>query len=291
VVSNKSKRREKEDRKRMKEMIVLFVLLSFFLRVVVLLVLPDPSKPRMETAFAVDLIGMVDRYLLPAHKRAERPSEGAALWEGSLAQKIRDEVVLTKLAEMGLSEKITPPLPKVSIFPPGKLEEQEKKMILENARFYHELGEIVYGKERVGEILAVPEVKTGEAKGGTVPLPEDLEAREIIASLREAAKEEGQRKNAMKAAALDIKGPVASRKISYLPPPLEAKLEVDGEYLIKFWIFPDGTVGKVIPLAQANTQAVAVAIDRVKKFRFAPLPKDVPQVEQWGIIPARTVLR
>lgn len=291
VVSYKSKRRKKtEDRKRIEEMIVLFVLLSFFLRVVVLLVVPDPSKPQMETSFAVDLIGAVDRYLLPAHKSAERPCSGTSLWEGSLAQKIRDEVVLTKLAEMGLSEKIKPPLPRVSLFPPGKLEEQEKKMILENSRFYHELGGIVYGKEREKEILDVPEVKTSEAKGGTISLPEDMEAQQIIVSLREAAKEEGQGKNTIEAAALDIKGPAASRKISYLPPPLETKLQVDGECLIKFWIFPDGTVGKVIPLAQGDTPAVVAAIDRVKKFRFAPLPKGAPQVEQWGVIPTKSVL-
>ena len=113
----------------------------------------------------------------------------------------------------------------------------------------------------------------------------------FIASLREAAKEEGQGKNSGEGVALDIKGPAASRRINYLPPPLESKPIVEGECLIKFWIFPDGTVGKAIPLAQGDTQAVVAAIDRVKKFRFAPLPKDVPQVEQWGIIPAQSVLR
>jgi hypothetical protein len=139
--------------------------------------------------------------------------------------------------------------------------------------------------------LAAPEVKTSDVKGGTIPLPEDTEARRIIASLRETAKEEGEGKNAIKAVSLDIKGPAASRRINYLPPPLESKAIVEGECLIKFWIFPDGTVGKAIPLAQGEKQAVVAAIDRVKKFRFAPLPKDVPQVEQWGVIPAQSVLR
>lgn len=272
-------------------MIVLFVLLSFLLHVAALLVVPYPSKPRMETSFMVDLIGMVDRYLLPAHKSTERPYGGTALWEGSLAQKIRDEMVLTKLAQMGLREDLKPPLPKVSLFPPGKLEEQEKKMILEDSRFNRELGEIVYGKEREKEISDVPDVKASEVKGGTIPLPEDTEAQRIIASLREAAKEEGQGKNTIEAVALEIRGPAAGRKINYLPPPLEAKLSVGGDCPIKFWIFPDGRVGNVMPLVQGDTQAVAVAIDRVKKFRFAPLPKDVPQVEQWGVIPAKTVLR
>ena len=287
---NYRKRNKKAERQRIEELIVLFVLLSFFLRVVALSMVSYPSKPQMETSFMVYLIGMVDRYLLPAHKSAERPPAGTARWEGSLAQKIRDEVVLTKLAEMGLSEKIKPPLPRVSLFPPGELGEQEKKVIVENSRFSRELGEVVFGKEREKGILAAPEVKTSDAKGGTIPLPEDTEAQRIIASLREAA-QEGQGKNTIEAAALDIKGPAASRRITSLPPPLESKLFVEGECLIKFWIFPDGTVGKAIPLAQGDKQAVVAAIDRVKKFRFAPLPKDVPQVEQWGVIPAKSVLR
>jgi hypothetical protein len=280
------KRNKRAERQRIEELIVLFVLLSFFLRVVALSLVSYPSKPQMETSFMVYLIGMVDRYLLPAHKSAERPPAGTARWEGSLAQKIRDEMVLTKLAEMGLSEKIKPPLPRVSLFPPGELGEQEKKVIVENSRFSRELGEVVFGKEREKEILAAPEVKTSDAKGGTIPLPEDTEAQRIIASLREAAKN-----NITAASALAIKGPAASRRITSLPPPLEAKLFVEGECLIKFWIFPDGTVGKAIPLAQGDKQAVVAAIDRVKKFRFAPLPKDVPQVEQWGVIPAKSVLR
>jgi len=288
-VNYKKKRKKKTERQRIEELIVLFVLLSFFLRVVALSLVSYPSKPQMETSFMVYLIGMVDRYLLPA--RAERPRAGTARWEGSLAQKIRDEVVLPKLAEMGLSEKIKPPLPRVSLFPPGELGEQERKVVVENSRFSRELGEVVFSKEREKEILAAPEVKTSDAKGGTIPLPEDTEAQRIIASLRETAKGEGQGKNTIGAVALDIKGPAASRRINYLPPPLESKPIVEGECLIKFWIFPDGTVGKAIPLAQGDKQAVVAAIDRVKKFRFAPLPKDVPQVEQWGVIPATSVLR
>jgi hypothetical protein len=288
VVTSKKK---KEERRRKEEMIILFVLIAFFLRLAALLTVPFPSKPQMEASFAVDLIGMVDRYLLPAHKGAERPRSATVLWEGSQAQKIRDELVLPKLAEIGLREELKPPLPRVSLFPPGKLDEQEKKMISENSRFYRELGEIVYGKDREKEILDVPEVKTSEVKGGTIPLPEDAEAQRSIAILRETAKKEEARKKTGKAAALDIKGPAAGRKISYLPPPLKPKLRVDDECLIRFWIFPDGTVGKVMPLVQRETAAVVAASDRVKRFRFAPLPKDVPQVKQWGIIPAKTVLR
>jgi hypothetical protein len=288
---NYRKKKMNKDRTRTEEMILLFVLLAFLLRVAALSIVPDPSKPPMQTSILADLIGIVDRYLLPVHKSGERAGNRTDLWEGSLAQKIRDEVVLTKLSEMGLSEELKPPLPRVSLFPPGKLEEQEKKMILENSRFYHELGEIVHGKGREKEILDVPGPKTSDAKGGTIPLPEDTEAQRIIASLREAAKEEEAGKKSIEAAALDIRGPSAGRKVSYLPPPLPSKPPVDGDCLLKFWIFPDGTVGKIVPLVQGDTQVAAAAIDQIKKFRFEPLPKGVPQVEQWGVIPATSVLR
>jgi hypothetical protein len=288
---NYRKRKMKKDRTRMEEMILLFVLLSFFLRIAALLIVPGPSKPQMDTSILADVIGTVDRFLLPVHKSGERAGRGADLWEGSLAQKIRDEVVLTKLSEMGLSEELKPPLPRVSLFPPGKLEEQEKKMILENSRFYHELGENVQGKEREKEILDVSGPKTSDARGGTIPLPEDTEAQQIIASLREAAKEEEAGKKSSEAAALNIRGPAAGRKVSYLPPPLPSKPPADGDCLLKFWIFPDGTVGKIVPLVKGDTQAAAVAIDRIKKLRFEPLPKGVPQVEQWGMITAKSALR
>jgi hypothetical protein len=292
VVNYKKKkveRKKKAERQRIEELIILFVLLSFFLRVVALSMVSYPSKPPMETSFMVYLIGMVDRYLLPVHKSGERPRGATVLWEGSLAQKIRDEVVLPKLAELGLSEEFKPPLPRVSLFPPGKMDEQEKKLILEQSRFYRELGQIVHGKERDKAILDAPRAKTSDAIGGAIPLPEDIEAQRIIASLRETAREEG--KKSIEAAALDIKGPAANRKVIYLPPTLQSKLTVDGDCQIKFWIFPDGTVDKVIPLAQGDKQAVAVAIDRLKNFRFEPLPNGAPQVEQWGIVPAKTVLR
>jgi hypothetical protein len=283
-MASTGRRKTKKERQRIEEMILLFVLLAFFLRVAALTFIPYPSKPRMENAFVVELIGMVDRYLLPLHKSGEKAHIGTVPWEGSAAQKIRDELVLPKLAEIGLRDELKPPLPRVSLFPPGELDEQAKKMILENSRFYRELGEFVYGKEREKEILDVPVPATSTAKGGAIPLPEDADAQRIIASLQETAQREEARKQSRATAALDIKGPAASRKVSYLPPPLPSKSLVDGDCL-------NGTVGKIVPLAQGDIRTVAAAIDQVKKFRFEPLPQGVPQVEQWGVIPAKAVLR
>ncbi|OGP53310.1 MAG: hypothetical protein A2Y65_05010 [Deltaproteobacteria bacterium RBG_13_52_11] len=286
------RRKAKEDRIWvMVKRIVLLVLLFFFLRLVVLLVVPDPLKPTMDTSIVVSLIGTVDRYLHPVHKSRPGSSRGTDVWEGSLAQKVRDELVLTRLSEMALSEQLKPPLPSVSLFPPGKLDEYEQMRILERSRFYRELEEIVRKGEQEGIFSDVPGPKTSDVKGGTIPLPEDIETERIIASLREAAKEEGEEQKSTEAATVGIRGPAANRKVNYTPHPLEEKVSVEGDSLLKFWILPDGTVGKVILLVKGDAQATEVVINHLKKYRFNPLPADVPQVEMWGTIPVKSVLK
>jgi hypothetical protein len=58
----------------------------------------------------------------------------------------------------------------------------------------------------------------------------------------------------------------------------------EGERLIKFWILPDGTVAKAIPLAADEGRIMLAAITQIKKYYFSPLPANVPQEEMWGTI-------
>ena len=141
----------------------------------------------------------------------------------------------------------------------------------------------------------VVQVKLGTAwiNGKTLPLNYDERAaKDFIASLRATVlEEEGvQQKNA-EDTALDIRGPAASRKLNYIPPPLQSTSLVDGDILLKFWVFPDGTVEKVVPLITEDSSLYTVAINHIKKYRFEPLPKNSPQVETWGVIPVKSVLR
>lgn len=274
--------------------VALFILLAFFLHLMVVWVVPDLSKPTRESFISMRLIDAADLRLEALLRKGARGGQGSDAWEDPPVQKIRDEVVFKRLSEMALSEERNPqpPLPKVSLFPAGELNEQEKQVVLENSRFYHELGGIVHGKEREKAFFDIPRPKIKDTKGGTIPLPEDGVAQRIISSLRETAKvQERAQKNTPEAAALDIRGPAVDRKISYIPPPLQSKLSVDGGCLLKFWVLPDGTVGKVIPLVQDDTQATVGAINQMKKYRFEPLPKGVPQGEMWGVIPVQSILR
>jgi hypothetical protein len=256
--------------------IVPFVILSVFLCLMVVLLVPGLFKPTRESSISVPL--------------EER--EGSGIAESALVQQIRDEVVFTRLSEMSLREEPTPPLPRVSLFPIEKLEEQAKMMILKNSRFYHELEEIIQEEGRQQQFFNVARPQIEDVKGGDIPLPEDVVAQGFIASLRETVqKEEGAQKKNAEDTSLDIRGPAASRKINYIPPPLQAKPSVDGDILLKFWVFPDGSVGKVVPLITEDTHVYTIAINHVKKYRFEPLPKDSPQVETWGVIPVKSVLR
>lgn len=81
-----------------------------------------------------------------------------------------------------------------------------------------------------------------------------------------------------------IQGSARSREIIYQPPPPKVNINVEGEVVLEFWILPDGSVGRVIPRQKVDTQLEQAAISYIQKWRFAPLPENVAQLEQLGII-------
>ncbi|HWP48731.1 MAG TPA: TonB family protein [Candidatus Limnocylindrales bacterium] len=88
-----------------------------------------------------------------------------------------------------------------------------------------------------------------------------------------------------------IQGPAGSREIIYQPPPPKVNIDVEGEVVLQFWIQPDGSVGRVIPRQKVDTRLEQAAISYIQKWRFAPLPENVAQEEQWGTISIKYKLR
>jgi TonB family protein len=66
---------------------------------------------------------------------------------------------------------------------------------------------------------------------------------------------------------------------------------MEGEIELTFWVLPDGMVDRVVPTMKGDTELERIAIQYLKQWRFAPLPKDKPQVEQWGIVPIKFKLQ
>ncbi len=86
---------------------------------------------------------------------------------------------------------------------------------------------------------------------------------------------------------LGIKGPAAIRKILERSFPPQVKVTVETEIELTFWVLPDGMVDRVIPSIRGDAELEQTAIQYLKQWRFAPLPKDQPPVEQWGTIPIK----
>lgn len=89
---------------------------------------------------------------------------------------------------------------------------------------------------------------------------------------------------------LEIKGPVAKRAIIYRPPIPKVGVEVTTDIQLKFWVSPDGTVGRVITLVKGDSRLEAEAIKYIKQWKFAPLASAEKQEEQWGTIPIKFLL-
>jgi TonB family protein len=86
---------------------------------------------------------------------------------------------------------------------------------------------------------------------------------------------------------LGIKGSLAARKILERPNLPPVKVKVEGEIELTFWVLPNGIVDRAIPSVKGDTELERIAIQHLKQWRFAPLPKDQPQVEEWGVIPIK----
>ena len=53
---------------------------------------------------------------------------------------------------------------------------------------------------------------------------------------------------------------------------------------IRFFVLPDGTVGRMIPLQKGVAALESLTLQALKNWRFNPLPSNAPQIQQQGIV-------
>lgn len=85
----------------------------------------------------------------------------------------------------------------------------------------------------------------------------------------------------------EIQGPVGDRAVIFKPDPPVATVESGAVITLKFWVLPDGTVGKIIPVIKENADLERIATNYLKQWRFSPLEEGHPVEDQWGIIPVK----
>jgi TonB family protein len=79
--------------------------------------------------------------------------------------------------------------------------------------------------------------------------------------------------------------------VLFQPPPPSVTVETESEIELRFWILPNGAVGRIVPVRKADPRLEALAISYLRHWRFNPLPSDTLQDEQWGIIPFKFRIR
>ena len=204
-------------------------------------------------------------------------------------KRIRDEVILKKMEDASLQldwRALAPEYPKPRDM--GNLPEKERiRLLRETPEFQEmdrELKEYARKKEEQFKIdLPLPSAKetmdlTRLNDKGTDKVIERLQGpRDKVSPVKPL--EENLR--------LNIRGPVASRKIVERPLPPPVKVKVEAEIELTFWVLPDGRVDRVIPSVKGDAELERIAIQYLKQWRFAPLPQEHPQGEQWGTVPIK----
>jgi TonB family protein len=204
-------------------------------------------------------------------------------------ERIREEVILKKMGEASAREDwrtLAPEYPRTKKLDPPKAEEKMKT--LKNSSEFKEMDQELKEYLKKKEDLIYPEAPTPSLKEATDLISrKDKGTEKVIERLLRSKGGSAQEKPLEENLRLGIKGGLVSRKIlerSNLP---QVKLKVEAEIELTLWVLPDGTVDRVVPSVKGDPDLERIAIQYLKQWRFAPLPKDQPQVEQSGTIPIK----
>jgi TonB family protein len=218
-------------------------------------------------------------------------------WEKNMIppeeKRIREEVILKKMGEASAREDwraLAPEYPR-----PKKIESpstEEKMKALKNSTEFEEMDQEVKEYLKKKEDLLYPEAPSPTIKDVTDVTPlKDKGTEKVIGRLLSQKEGNAQEKPLEENLRLGIKGSLVSRKIVERPNLPQVKVKVEAEIELTLWVLPNGTVDRAVPSLKGDTELERIAIQYLKQWRFAPLPKDQPQVEQWGNIPIKFKLQ
>ena len=204
-------------------------------------------------------------------------------------KRIREEVILKKMEEASTHQdwrSLAPEYPR-----PKKLESsttEEKLTALKNSPEFREMDKELKEYLKRKEDLFYPEAPTPSFKDATdLSSLKDKGAERVIERLQSKREGDSQERPLEENLRLGMKGPLVSRKILEKPQPPQVKVKVEAEIELTLWVLPSGTVDRVVPSVKGDTELERIAIQYLKQWRFAPLSRDHPQVEQWGSIPIK----
>jgi TonB family protein len=205
-------------------------------------------------------------------------------------KQIREKVILKRMEEVTPSpdwKNLAPEYPRPN--PPGAPGGEDRSKALRNSSEFKEMEKELkdYLKKKEDSLLDV-EPPTPALKDPTdFTRLKDKGAEEAMGRLLGSKEKEPAEKPLEENLELGIKGPLVFRKIIEKPPPPSVKIRVEAEIEVTLWVLPNGTVDRATPSVKGDAELERIAVQYLKQWKFAPLPKDQSQVEQWGTIPIR----
>ncbi len=124
-------------------------------------------------------------------------------------------------------------------------------------------------------------------------LVQDLNRKIQMEQIKLAQSQKTSRKNVKKFhnVALGVAGPISARKVLYRPPLPRVVVEHTVQIRLKFWVTPNGIVDQVVPIERGGAHMELVAIRFLKGWKFEPLPLEVRQERQWGILTVKFLVK
>jgi TonB family protein len=268
-------------------------------------------KPEKSRPFAPLLIGILilligflcwlfffTPFLEPGWRTLTRESRRLLGWEaGDVSpeeRQIREEVILKKMKEGNGDQdwkSFAPEYPRPRKLDPTATEEERMKALKSSPEFKETEKALIEYLRKRGELFT-PEPPIPSMQDATdLPRRKDKGTERVIEGLLTHKESPPQAKPLEENLQLGIKGPLATRRIQERPALPQVKVRVEAEIELTFWVTPNGTVDRAIPSVKGDTELERIAIQYLKQWRFAALPKDEPQVEEWGIIAVKFKLQ
>ncbi|MDW7708945.1 MAG: energy transducer TonB [Deferrisomatales bacterium] len=122
------------------------------------------------------------------------------------------------------------------------------------------------------------------------PAPEPPAATDVAQALLRGVTAPGEDLDAAAREAmrrLEIEGPVGlDRRVVREPPPPQVPIRHPASVAIRFYVSPEGDVGRAYPTERGDPELDHAALEYIKAFRFNALPPGEER-EQWGTIRVR----
>jgi len=204
-------------------------------------------------------------------------------------KRIREEVIFKKMDEANASQdwkSLVPEYPRPKMLE-GTAEEERMKAFRNSPEFKQiEKALMEYLKQKE-DLFSLESPLPSLKEASELPPRKDKGTEKIAEELLSSREKPSTGRPLEENLQLGIKGPLAARKILERPSLPQIKVRVETEIELTFWVLPNGIVDRAIPSVKGDAELERLAIQYLKQWRFTPLPKEQPQVDEWGMIPIK----